>query len=323
MTKPAHQPAHQGVEILRTIDTDRIRDLRDRGAFFWLDLEERPSDADLKRLGELVTIHPLALEDTREFGQRAKFDDYPNSALLVFYGVEPQLEHRPHLVEVHLHISSQALVTVPSESLTALTAARHRVAADPTAHGGHAVYRVLDALADSFLDVLDPFDDTIDKLQDALVEHATTAHRHRIFELRRQLAELRQVVLPQRDMLASGDDIIDVIPDSERSNARDRFRDVHDHLTRAGGLIGTYREQLGSLLDLYLTETSNRLNETMKRLTLIATVFLPLTFLTAFFGMNFGWLTQVITPLWTFIVFGIVLMIGSAVATAVYLRRAS
>ena len=314
--------AGNGLAILRTIDIDRIRELRDRGEFFWLDLDERPGDADLKKLGELVTIHPLALEDTREFGQRAKLDDYPHSALLVFYGVESRPEHGPHLVEVHLHISGEALVTIPRESLAALTGARDRVAADPTAHGGHAVYRVLDALADSFLDVLDPFDDTIDDLQDALVEHATTRDRQRIFELRRQLVELRQVVLPQADMLASSDDIIDAIPESERSSARDRFRDVHDHLARAGELIGTYREQLSGLLDLYLTETSNRLNEIMKRLTLIATVFLPLTFITGFFGQNFGWLLKEITPMWTFIVFGIVLLIASAAATAVYLRRA-
>ena len=309
--------------ILRTIDTDRIRDLRARGEFFWLALDERPGDADLKTLSELVTIHPLALEDTREFGQRVKFDDYPRSALLVFYGVEPQPAHHPRLVEVHLHISGEALVTIPRESLTALTDARDRVAADPTAHGGHAVYRVLDALADSFLDILDPFDDTIDNLQDALVEHATTRDRQRIFELRRRLVELHHVVLPQRDLLASSDDIIDTIPGSERNNARDRFRDIHDHLTRAGELISTYREQLGSLLDLYLTETSNRLNEIMKRLTLIATVFLPLTFITGFFGMNFAWLLNRITSLWTFVVFGVILLIASAAATAVYLRRAN
>lgn len=89
------------------------------------------------------------------------------------------------------------------------------------------------------------------------------------------------------------------------------MRDVHDHLARAAGLIGSYREQLSSLLDLYLTEVSNRINDVMKRLTAIATVFLPLTFLTGFFGMNFGWLVDHITPLWTFLVFGVGLLVGS------------
>nr|WP_239068128.1 magnesium transporter CorA family protein [Actinomadura bangladeshensis] len=284
-----------------------------------------PSVSDLNALREFVTIHPLAHQDTIEFGQRAKLDDYPESALLVFYGAEPQSAGRPRLVEVHLHISAEALVTVSREPLGALAEARRRASARPPSRAGDAVHSVLDASADSLLDSLDGFDDAIDSLQEALVEHATTAHRRRIFQLRRQLAEMHQIVVPQRDLLASGDDLINAIPglDGDRDRAREDLRDVHDHLARATGLIGSYREQLASLLDLYVTEVSNRLNVTMKRLTLIATVFLPLSFLTGFFGMNFGWLLQQMTPMWTFFAFGIALLIASAAGVAVYLRRST
>lgn len=314
-------PKQDGMAILRAVDAERIRELRERGEFFWLDLDD-PSDADLKKLGELVTIHPLALEDTREFGQRVKLDHYPQTALLVSYGAEPSSRDRPRIVEVHLHISDEALVTATREPLTALNDARDHVASSPSARGGHALFRVLDALADSFLDTLAPLDDAIDTLQEALVEHATTAHRTRIFHLRRQLAEMHQVVVPQRDLFASGD-LIDTIPGLDHDRARYGVRDIHDHLTRAAGLIGSYREQLGGLLDLYLTEVSNRLNIVMKRLTLIATVFLPLTFLTGFFGMNFGWLLQRITPMWTFVAFGVGLPIVSAAVLALYLKRSA
>lgn len=312
--------AQKGVEILQSVDAERIRDLRQRGDFFWLDLADL-TDADLKLLSELVTIHPSALEDTREFGQRAKLDDYRDSALLVFYGVEPRSRGRPRVVEVHLHISSDALVTVPREPLTALTDARHQVAADPAVDGGHPLYRVLHALTGTFLDSLEGFDDAIDTLQETLAEHPTAVDRRRIFDLRRHLTEMRQVVIPQRDLLAPSDDLLDAIPGLDRNRARNQFRDIHDHLARAAGLTGSYREQLASLLDLYIAEVSNRLNEIMKRLTFIATVFLPLTFITGFFGMNFGWLLNQITPLWTFVVFGIALLIGSATAVALYLRR--
>ncbi|KAB8189557.1 magnesium transporter CorA [Nonomuraea phyllanthi] len=308
------------MEILQAVDVERMRDLRARGEYFWLDLLD-PSAPDLDTVREFVTIHPLAHQDTLEFGQRAKLDGYPDSALLVFYGAEPHSRGRPRLVEVHLHICAEALVTVSREPLTALAKARHRLAASPSAHGGTAVYQVLDASADSFLDSLDGFDDTIDHLQEALVQHATTAHRQHIFRLRRQLAEMHQVAVPQRDLLASSDDLIDVIPGLERDRAREKFRTVHNHLVLATGLIDSYREQLGGLLDLYLTEVSNRLNVIMKRLTLIATVFLPLSFLTGFFGMNFAWLIRQIAPTWTFFVFGIALLIASAVAVALYLGR--
>ncbi len=257
------------MEILQAIDTERIRTLRNRGEFFWLDIAD-PVASDLDPLRELVTIHPLAFEDTNEFGQRAKLDHYAQSALLVAYGAAPRTDRRPHLVEVHLHISGDALVTVSREPLTA--------------------------------------------------ERPTTAHRQQIFALRRELAEMRRVLIPQRDLLAPGGNLLDVIPHADEM--RDSFRDVHDHLDRAAGQLGSYREQLAGLLDLYLTEVSTRLNEVMKRLTMIATVFLPLSFLVGFFGMNFGWFVDAIAPLWTFVVFGVGLLVASTIAVAVYLRRA-
>jgi magnesium transporter len=308
------------MEILRAIDTERIRALRDRGEFFWLDLAD-PKTSDLDPLRELLTIHPLAFEDTNEFGQRAKLDHYPQSALLVVYGAAPRAGGRPRLVEVHLHISGDALVTVSREPLAALDDARRDIAARPSAHQGHAVHRVLDALADSFLDALDGFDDAIDDLQDSVAKRPTGAHRQQIFTLRRELAEMRRVLVPQRDLLAPGGKVVDAIPHLQAGEMRESFRDVHDHLDRAAGLLGSYREQLAGLLDLYLTEVSTRLNEVMKRLTMIATVFLPLSFLVGFFGMNFGWFVTAITPLWTFAVFGIGLLVASAIAVAAYLRR--
>ncbi len=308
------------MEILQKVDTERIRSLRDRGDSFWLDLVD-PSKADLDELRELITIHPLAFEDSNEFGQRAKLDDYPHSALLVAYGVEPRSGGRPRMVEVHVHVSGDAVVTVSREALTALADARQDVAARPSAHRGHAVHGVLDALADSFLNALDGFDDTIDDLQEAVAERPTSAHRQQIFTLRRELAEMRRVLLPQRDLVTPGGRLVDAIPDLRADDMPNAVRDVHDHLERAAGLVGSYREQLASVLDLYLTEVSTRLNEVMKRLTVLATVFLPLSFLVGFFGMNFGWFLNAITPLWTFIVFGIGLLVLSTVSVVVYLRR--
>lgn len=308
------------MQILQAVDAERIRALRERGEVFWLDLAD-PKASDLDRLRELVTIHPLAFEDTNEFGQRAKLDHYPQSALLVVYGAAPRTGARPRLVEVHLHISGDALVTVSREPLTALADARRDIAAQPSAHQGHAVHRVLDALADSFLDALDGYDDTIDDLQESVAEHPTSAHRRQIFTLRRELAELRRVLIPQRDLLAPGGTLADAIPQLHADAMRDAFRDVHDHLERAAGQLGSYREQLAGLLDLYLTEVSTRLNEVMKRLTMIATVFLPLSFLVGFFGMNFGWFVNAISPLWTFLAFGIGLLVASTLAVAVYLHR--
>ncbi len=122
-------------------------------------------------------------------------------------------------------------------------------------------------------------------------------------------------------MLFRSDGLIEATAHDDRGFARERLRDIGGHLDHAAGLIDSYREQLQGLLDLYLAEVSNGMNQVMKRLTLIATVFLPLTFLTGFFGMNFGWLVDGLAPAWTFWVFGIGSLVVSTLAVAVYLRR--
>lgn len=303
--------------VLPSLDPERIRDLRGRGEFFWLALVA-PTDGDLDALADLLPVHSLALEDSREFGQRAKLDDYADSALIVVHAAQPGPDGRPHLVEVHLHLSRYALVTVTSEPVAALDDARGRL---ETPGPAAAVHAVLDAVADSVLRALDGFDDEIDDLQAAVADHPTRERRRDIFALRARLAELRHVVVPQRDLLAPGTGLPDAVAGLDLTDARHVLRDVHDHLDRAVGLITTYRERLAGVLDLYLTEISMRQNEVMQRLTVIATVFLPLSFLVGFFGMNFGWMSEVITPQWTFWVFGMGLMGVSVAATVVYLRR--
>jgi magnesium transporter len=309
------------MEVVEAVDADRIRALRERGEPFWLRLTD-PADGDLHRVGQLLPIHPMAIENSQEFGQRAKFDAYPHGALLVFYGAESGTGDRPTLVEVHLHVTDDALVTVTRQPMAALQAAGRRVAAIDPGHVGRAVHGVLDELADRLLNTLDGFDGTIDDLQASVAEDATRAKRQHIFALRRQLTELRQVVVPQRELLDPAGDLFATLGGTLTDDDRVGFRDVHDHLDRAAGLIGSYREQLGGVLDLYLTEVSNRMNQVMKRLTIVATVFLPLTFLTAFFGMNFGWFVQQISPMWTFWVFGIALAAAATAGLAVYLTRA-
>jgi magnesium transporter len=311
------------VQILDTLDAQRVRELRERGEFFWLELTN-PTREQLDSVVDLLGIPGFAAEDTREFGQRAKLDTYQQAALLVFYGATPPAGGGTDLVETHLHILDRALLTVTRDELPALAEARRRLGQGSAAHEARtqAVHTVLDALTDSLLAALEGLDEAIDDLQEALAEHPTPATRQRIFALRRQLTGMRQVIMPQRDLLAPAGGLFDALPNlRSTSRARYAFRDVHDHLDRAGSLVGSYREQIAGLLELYLSEGSLRMNEVMRRLSVIATVFLPLTFLVGFFGMNFGWMQHKITPAWTFFAFGVGLLILSGIGVAAYLRH--
>ena len=125
-----------------------------------------------------------------------------------------------------------------------------------------------------------------------MLERPRDDQRQRLFCLRRRLIELRRIVAPQRDVLARGGDLVGRLPGLEADDARDWFRDVDDHLLRIAELIDSYRDLLSGALDVYLSTVSNRLNDIDTQLAVVATIFLPLTFVTGFFGQNFGWLVR-------------------------------
>jgi magnesium transporter len=305
------------VRVLTRIDRDELTELRDRDEFFWLDLV-LPSPEDIELIGELFSIHPLAIEDTKKFGQRPKLDDYENFVLVVFYGAERTEELR--LTEVHLFISGSYVITIrrdPCGELDALC--RHL---ERRAHDGEQfiLYRIFDALTDTFFPILTSIDDQIDEIEDSIVVRPTDEQLQQIFRLKRELVDLRRVVTPQRDLFARAIDQITLLPGLEPA-ARDYFRDVYDHLIRISDLIDSFRDLLTGAMDVYLSTVSNRLNQVMKQLTVIATIFLPLTFVTGFFGQNFAWMVRHVDTFPAFLGFGIGGVVVSVALMLAWFRR--
>jgi magnesium transporter len=304
------------VQILHTVDDPQISELLARNEFFWLKVHGC-SNEQIQELGEKFGLHPLAIEDSQEFGQRPKLDDYEETALLVYYGVDP--DGTP--VEVHFHVSGAWMITLHEEGHEIFRQAVKRLSAEPPKTEEEAIYRVLDALTDSFFPVLDGVDERIDELMDAMVEKPSQDQREELFRMRRKLIELRRIATPQRDILARGGDVLGRLPGLEADDARDWFRDVYDHLIRISELIDSYRDLLSGALDLYLSTVSNRLNAISKQLTVVATIFLPLTFVTGFFGQNFGTLTRHIDTAWAFWGYGIGGMLLSALVLLWFFQR--
>src|SRR5204862_2652978 len=166
------------------------------------------------------------------------------------------------------------------------------------------LYRVVDGLVDSFFPVLAAFDDRIDELEDAIFRKADDKQVQEIFQMKRLLVGMRKAVSPQRDAFARLMGGIAQLPGLAEEDER-YFRDIYDHLIRISDLIDSYRDLLTGAMDVYLSTVSNRLNSVMKQLTIIATVFLPLSWLTGFFGQNFGWMVSHIGRWETFAGFGI------------------
>jgi magnesium transporter len=271
------------------LDRDEIEKRVRAGEFFWLDLH-RPSREDIQLLETTLGLHPLPLEDTEHFGQRAKCEDYDDFVFLVVFGYAPDEDG---LVEVHCYYSERFLVTAHRDEAPAFAEAKQRIRqGDIQIEIGPAVlYHVLDALVDSFLPALTRFDDRLDLIDEAMFARPSDRHLQEIFTMKRRLAGIRRAIGPQRDLfagLAAGSlDLPDVSPEAERY-----FRNIYDHLIRLTEEIDSQRDLMTGAIDVYMSTASNRLNETMKQLTLIATIFLPLTFITGFFGQNFKWLVD-------------------------------
>jgi magnesium transporter len=281
---------------------------------FWLDVDD-PGVEDYALLRQTFGFHELAVEDSEQFDQRPKLEDYDGFAFLVVYGWSPDEDG---LVEVHCFYAERYLVTVhrdPSPALDALVAKLERNK-DPIPRGPLLLHEVIDRLVDGFFPVVQQLNEELDAIEERIFASPRHEQLEEIFRLKRRLVRLRRIVLPQRDVVGrlttGGLDLPGMTREAERY-----FRDVYDHLVRLTEEIDGGRELTTSAIDAYLSTASNRLNATTKQLTVIATIFLPLSFLTGFFGQNFAWMVGEVSSWQAFAILGIgleVLMVLGLVA---------
>ena len=271
------------------------------GGFFWLDLRE-PTAPDLDVLGDVFGFHELALEDTQHLAQRPKLDEYDTHAFLVLYGYAPDEDG---LAEVHCYYSERFLVTVRRDASPALDALYRRYEHDDAPETGIVLlHRVADELVDSFFPALERFDDRLDLIQDEILTRPKNEHLQDVFAMKRRIALLRRVIGPQRDLMgriSSGNaELPGLTPETERY-----FADVYDHLIRLTETLDTHRDLMAASIDIYMSASSHRMNEVMKQLTIVATIFLPLSFVTGFFGQNFPWMVDHVGGPWWFFGLGL------------------
>jgi len=301
---------------------DSVRQYLGGGDFFWLDLDGLDAEArDLLLHG--FGFHPLAVEDAEHFGQRPKIEEYEGFTYFVIQGA--QVGSSSITVEVHIFFAQQRVVTVHHGRCGPIDQVRSRIGR----HRGtelsppqvSVLYLVIDTLVDSFFPVLSEFDDRIDEIEDEILKLPTEQQLADLFDMKRTLVALRKVVTPQRDMFAALLSGVTTLAGMTRDDER-YFRDVYDHLIRISDLVDSYRDLLTGAMDTHVSTVSNRLNVVMKQLAIIATVFLPLSFLTGFFGQNFSLLVNhYLNSGWTFWVFGIGTEVVAVIGLLVMFRR--
>jgi len=283
---------------------------------FWLDIEN-PDEPDYALLQEIFHFHPLTLEDIRHENQRPKLEEYGEYSFAVLFTADwsgQELKIREH----HLYISKRYLVSVHLEPSPELEQIHQRLKATPelTKKGlPFLFYLVVDKLVDEVFTVIDQLDAATDTLEDAILARDNREALGQIYGLKRAVFDLRKVLGAQRDLFQR---LTTQSLDEQEMTLY--FRDVYDHVVRQYETVDSLRDLLTSAMDVYLSTVSNRLNEIMRRLTMIATLFMPLTFITGFFGMNFLWLVNHISTFGAFMV-GIGLMVATLMAQFLYFRR--
>jgi magnesium transporter len=262
------------------------------GDFFWLNLDN-VTDDDARMLLHTFGFHPLAVEDAQHFAQRPKIEEYDGYTYFVMHGALGP--GTAETIEVHAFFAPGRLVTVHrncehvfDEIRTRLTRHQTTKVSPPSVT---VLYLIADTLIDTYFPVLSDLDDRIDQIEDAILAAPTEQQLGDLFGMKRQLVSYRKVVTPQRDMFARLLSGVDELPGMTEEDSR-YFRDLYDHLIRISDLVDSYRDLVSGAVDTHISTVSNRLNVVMKQLTLIATIFLPLSFLTGFFGQNFGYLVN-------------------------------
>jgi len=257
----------------------------------WVDVQGLGNEDILQRLGNVFHLHPLVLEDVVNVPQRPKIEDYEDQLLIVTRMVMLREGTQGFTSEqVSLVLGKHYLLTVQEEpEYDCFNPVRQRIRANKgtirSQGADYLAYALLDALIDGFFPVLEVYGERIETLEDEVVVSPTRQTLEKIHQIRRELLSLRRSIWPQRDAINT------LIRDSSElisNDVRIYLRDCYDHVVQLLDMVETYRELASSLMDVYLSSVSNKMNEVMKTLTVISTIFIPLTFVVGIYGMNFN-----------------------------------
>jgi magnesium transporter len=257
----------------------------------WVDVAGLGSEDILQRMGKVFNLHPILIEDVVNVPQRPKVDEYEEQLLIISQMVMPKPNYSGFWIEqVSLILGKHYLLTVQEEpERDCFDQVRDRIRTDKgnirKQGADYLTYTLLDAIIDGFFPVLEAYGERIEELEDEVVTNPSKSTLEKIYRLRRELLALRRCIWPQRDainiLIRDGSSLIS-------NEVKIYMRDCYDHTVQVMDMVETYRELTSGLMDVYLSSVSNKMNEIMKLLTVISSIFIPLTFIAGVYGMNFN-----------------------------------
>jgi magnesium transporter len=269
-------------------DPSKLQSYLDKWTVVWVDVVGLGSEEKLRAIGKVFNIHPLALEDVVHVYQRAKVDEYENNLFVVLR--IPDTSNEFLTEQFSLFLGDKYVVTFqerPGDNFDLVRAGLRveKSVTRQTVQPGYLAYRLIDAAIDAYFPVLESIGDHLDKLDDPTDAKNTSVAFAELHAVRRELLLLRRAIWPLRDSMG------ELRAESTRfitDSTRLYLRDCYDHAVQLIDLLESYRDIAGDVRDFYLSTISNRMNQVMKTLTVISTIFLPLSFIASIYGMNFN-----------------------------------
>jgi magnesium transporter len=276
-------------ELKTNLTPEDIREsLKDEKNLLWVDMRDM-DDTDIDILTEIFNLHPLTIEDFIMVNARPKIENFKDYIFLVAFSMESHDKARGRIKtqELDCCLGKNFLITTHTDSLNALITSKERIRKlSPIIMNGadFLLYSIIECIVDSYFPIINEFDNMVDEMSDELFKDPTNETLKKIYGLKNEIMYLRRTIGPQADVMglvARGDFHL-ISP----SNAV-YFRNIHDNLVRLNDIVGTSRDIVTGAMEAYVSVVSNRLNEIMKTLTVIATIMMPLTLIASIYGMNF------------------------------------
>ncbi|KTD34353.1 cobalt/magnesium uptake transporter [Legionella moravica] len=284
----------QSYKMLSTFHADKINSALNEGKHVWIDVAGLENSKEITKICSEYKIHPLVIEDLLNTRQRPKIDIIEDYLFIVFKLLETPKDQLTYSTEqFSLIIKQNLLITFRESQNYDLSPLYKRLSAEHSLvreHGSdYLTYLIMDYIVDDFFNFVEETSTLLEKIEDQLIKKPETIELQSLYMTKRRTITLRKTIAPLRD-------IVHLLLTNDEGFINNRynlyFRDLYDHCIRLVESIDLHREMSSSMLDIYLSTLNNRMNETMKILTMFASIFIPLTFIVGVYGMNFEFMPE-------------------------------
>ncbi len=296
------------------------RELENPDCVTWIDLADPTPEEEKETLERLGGFHPLAIDDCRSLTHHPKVDEFPGYLFVIMHGILPvKAGEEFDTLKMSAFLGERYLVTYHRDAIGSIDRTLEHCRANPPAflRGPDNIFHlIVDDLVDAYLPVLEQMDDALDAIEDEVFLRPSNQTLQKILRMKKDVMRMRRISTHQKEVLnrlSRGE--FALVTEEERIF----YRDVYDHLVRVADLAETYRDLISGTLDAYLSVISNRMNEVMKTLTIIATIMLPLSLVAGIYGMNFKFLPELEWPFGYFFALGVMAAIASGMM--LYFRK--